>query len=150
MSHFETLDSRKLLSASVANGVLFVNGTNGNDEISVQYIIPESTPTTRVAPYFDVNINGTHTTFFASGIKHIAAYGKAGNDTINMGGQFPIFTGAAIADNHPVTIPTRIYAGAGNDTVYGGTKGDAIFGEEGNDDLHGLNGNDFISGGKRE
>src|SRR5262249_38870800 len=56
-----------------------------------------------------------------------------GNDSINL--------------SHFTALPTRIDAGAGDDTVTGSPQADVVDGGPGNDSLHGGPGNDALFGG---
>jgi Ca2+-binding RTX toxin-like protein len=70
---------------------------------------------------------------FDQDLGRINVLGKAGDDYVYL----------SIA----LTVPTYVYAGAGNDTVYGGSGKDWLMGEAGNDRLYGWAGEDVLVGG---
>lgn len=125
---FESLESRTLLSASVKDGVLIINGTGGGDSIHV------SSGGAEGFNMYIVMEGGTPKTF-TQNISKIKITGKGGNDVI---------TCANISNKTPVHFD----GGAGGDTIHGGNGNDTLLGKGGNDELHGLDGKDKIEGGK--
>jgi Ca2+-binding RTX toxin-like protein len=144
----EILEDRRFLSATLANGVLTVNGTNRNDFI---HIAPKN-------GNLLAQVNKTHQTFKESDVKSLKVNGLSGNDNISFGSTQ---IGATVDgdDGNDVILGTAnadtisggkghdyIFAGGGNDSVTGGDGNDVIIGGKGNDTLHGDAGNDVISG----
>src|SRR4051812_2720669 len=76
---FEPLDPRRLLSASVQQGVLHVDGTAGNDVIAVLRD-PGN------AQQILVKVNGVVQTFDAAGITGASVYAALGNDRVSLEG----------------------------------------------------------------
>ncbi|MBM82332.1 MAG: hypothetical protein CMJ78_17340 [Planctomycetaceae bacterium] len=81
----------------------------------------------------DVAVNGANRLFPVASVSDIDIKSFGGNDDISM--------------FQTLTIPSKIDAGAGNDTVKGGGGNDEILGGNGNDQLDGGGGNDTIRGG---
>lgn len=123
---FQTLESRQLLAASLANGVLTVDGTNGPDHIGLD---PRTTTQLRVEI-------GTRKQFFdLRQITQIVVNGHGGADRIEV--------------NHrnPIAIGVELHGGSGNDYLKGTNFSDRLYGEGGNDVIEGKGGNDIIDGG---
>src|SRR6266436_8943238 len=72
----EPLERRVLLSASLSNGTLKVNGTSGSDIISIALHNHKYT----------VTINSTTSTFSPSAVRGLTVRGNAGNDKIKLSG----------------------------------------------------------------
>lgn len=106
---FEPLETRKLMSASLVNGVLTVSGSNLNDVIAV------SQDATRVR----VNENGVVSAFALSSVNSVVVDGLGGNDQL--------------LGRTNLQKPMTLRGGEGNDTLVGGAKGDLIEGGAGHD-----------------
>jgi Ca2+-binding RTX toxin-like protein len=120
---FEPLESRRLLSASLVNGVLTVTGTELNDVIAI------SQDKTRVR----VNEDGRVTAFTSSLVKRIVVNALGGIDKI--------------LGRPNLTKPMTADGGAGRDTLLGGSANDRLYGGAGDDYLDGAKGADLMSGG---
>lgn len=81
-----------------------------------------------------VDVNGQSSIFALTKVRRILVYGGRGDDTITL------------ADS--VTQCSRIYGGAGNDTITGGAGNDTIRGNGGDDSLAGGGGADRFYGGR--
>jgi hypothetical protein len=115
----EALEDRTVpASASFANGILYVNGTNYAETIRV------TQDTTRI------NVEGAGYVA-ATSVRSIVVNGYAGNDYIDM---------------RTVRVPATIYGGDGNDVIVGTKAADSIFAGWGNDRVWGMEGNDSMSG----
>ncbi len=147
---FETLDSRRLLSAAVVDGTLLVVGTDHADTITVGYAtyMPEVTSEKPFAPYYKVTINGKVSKFSADGIERVEVHAKDGNDFVNLNGLDPIPVGAVRYDplNATIAVGSIVIGGKGNDTIYGGSRADSLEGDAGDDVLIGEAGNDTLAG----
>src|SRR5262245_9127985 len=119
----ETLEDRRMLSASLVGGILKVTGGAGDDTINL------STDTTRIT----VGINGVNKRFTRAQVKTISIVSGDGADTITI--------------NSGIKQQITIKAGEGNDTVNGGSGREIIFGQGGDDNLLGNGGSDQIQGG---
>ncbi|MGB7157945.1 MAG: calcium-binding protein [Tepidisphaeraceae bacterium] len=119
----ETLESRRLLSASLSNGVLTVLGTASADNIQIS----------QSAANLTLSDNGVITTYELSTVQFIVVKGGDGADTI-------------ILSNKNVTIPGKIEGGRGNDLLSGGKANDSILGGGGDDYMFGGDGNDILDG----
>jgi Ca2+-binding RTX toxin-like protein len=159
-STFETLEDRRLCSATVSGGVLRVQGTEGRDEVTVSEFVGSVkgtavrfvrvTEKTNVSfGFFDYDV--THTTdFIKSGVSRLRINSLGGSDLINLD------TG----------LGADVFAGAGSDVINSSNGNDNLFadltmvqnslgqdlglqlvGAPGNDIVHGGAGSDFIKGG---
>lgn len=148
----ENLESRELKAAdiSVINGDLYIHGTNGADDIEVNYNYtthiysvtdnqrtttgkPLTTVTNWQVPGGDIFFYGNNgDDKFKNNNTHLrtTAYGGFGNDTI---------LGSYEVD--------KIYGGDGNDTIRGGHAKDQIYGQNGDDTIYGGADNDMLDGG---
>lgn len=118
----EPLDRRLLLSVSVVNHNLLINGTNNNDVIVV----------TQFSDHFTVQVGNQSKSIPRTGIKQVVAYGLKGDDRIDL---------------HGCAVHVLVHGDEGDDTVFGGSGGDRIFGGDDDDVLKGGAGNDTIEGG---
>jgi Ca2+-binding RTX toxin-like protein len=128
MSMIENLESRQLLSATLANGVLMVTGTSAADRIEVQKRADKG--------QLKLELNGRETKYTLSRVSRIVVNALGGNDFIEYSGR-----------DGGLAVPGVLNGGDGNDTIQGGLGNDMIAGGNGNDRLQGKNGNDSISGG---
>jgi Ca2+-binding RTX toxin-like protein len=140
---FENLESRRLLSASLntTTGLLTITGTDNADRIVAaktstgkllvtQSTLTPATSTTKAA------VTTTRSTFDLTKVKSILVNAGGGNDVVDLAGGF----------FHPLSIPSTINGGAGNDWLVGGNGADSISGGAGNDRIFGRGGNDTLSG----
>jgi Ca2+-binding RTX toxin-like protein len=115
--------------ATLANGVLTVNGTNGDDTITL------STDGTNLT----ASLDGTPVQSFAlSSITSVVVNGNSGNDLIT------IDPGQNVA--WPSSLGVSVSGGPGDDTITGGPGPDTLFGGLGNDSIGGGPGDDYIKG----
>lgn len=122
----ESLETRKLLSITLTDGELLVEGSlRKNNGISVDLSSDGKT--------YGVRVNSDRRTFSAADIKAITLIGGRYNDYIAVG-KF-------------VTLGTVIYPGWGNDTVIGGQGADQIFELGGGNRIYAQGGDDYIVGG---
>jgi Ca2+-binding RTX toxin-like protein len=119
------LESRRLLATTLANGILEVEATGGNDRISVymsangfQLIVQE---------------NILVQSFDPIAVLLIVVNAGGGNDVVRIA--------------NAITANATIHGGAGNDVLRGGAGRDRMLGEAGNDRLDGGKAGDFFSGG---
>ena len=120
----EGLERRALFSASVTDGSLVIDGTDGSELIRVtrggtNYVVRDGS-------------GGGIKSFPAEGVEEIVVTARGGDDTVRL---------------DRVTVPVSVDAGAGNDRVFGGHDDDLIVGGDGNDRLLGRNGDDALDGG---
>lgn len=114
-----------------APGTLLVDGTEGDDVLSIRYR----------GPNVDVRLNGVRQTFVARQITRIEIQTYAGNDIVDWSSLYiPTYINAGAGDD-------RVYAGFGNDTLTGASGRDQLFGGAGNDRINGGVHNDRIEGG---
>jgi Ca2+-binding RTX toxin-like protein len=132
LAALEYLESRRLFTVTLTDGVLTVTGTDDGDQLVIG----------RNQTQIIVNDNGTASNWNPDDVTHIVINGMAGDDQIGV--------------RPGLFNPINIDAGAGNDTVHGGTgrerivggpDDDVLFGGGGGDDLIGGDGNDSIVGG---
>jgi Ca2+-binding RTX toxin-like protein len=121
----DALEPRRLLAATLdASGLLAIDGTAGNDDVSVAVS----------AGVLTVSLNGqTDGTFTSSQVSSIEVSGGAGNDSISLAG---------------VGIAATLSGGDGNDTLVGGSASDFLSGNDGNDAFFSNDGQaDVLDGG---
>jgi uncharacterized repeat protein (TIGR03803 family) len=112
--------------ANLFNGLLTINGTAGNDTISVSndgngnYVVNEN--------------NLAAETFPIATVQKINANGRGGNDLIIV--------------KRGVAASATLFGGPGNDTLSGRNGGDFIDAGGGNSLLQGVGGNDTLYGGR--
>jgi Ca2+-binding RTX toxin-like protein len=126
----EALEDRKMFTtASLSNGLLFVEGTQASDTIVIRQIDNV------------VRVSGVSQGYWASQVNGIVVDGKNGNDTI-------ILSNPALESGvQYIQKPSLLAGGNGNDTIVGGASIDVIFGGAGQDEIYGLWGNDILIGG---
>ncbi len=120
------LESRQLLSATLASGVLTVNGSGAADHIGLD---PRTTTSLRV------EIGTNNQTFDLRQITRIVVNGLGGNDVIEVNAR------------NPLTMGVEVHGGDGNDYLKGSDSADKLYGDAGNDFIEGKGGNDLIDGG---
>jgi len=122
--------------ATLANGALVVNGTSGDDTIT---LASDGTNVT-------ASLNGTTSDPFAiSSITSITVNGNAGNDSITVESNMPASLGVS-GQGGPGD--DTVMGGPGNDTLGGGLGNDSISGGPGDDSIKGGAGDDVLAGGK--
>ena len=125
----ETLEARQLLSVSVINGALTVNGTSGNDTITVS-----RDPVTK--GMYRISVNGLLNSVDGVGLNRINISALEGNDLILIDQSQGV-----------ISLPVNIAGGSGNDTMTGGSGADLLQGGRGNDVIRGAGGADQLEGG---
>jgi Ca2+-binding RTX toxin-like protein len=149
----ENLEDRRLLSATLAGGVLTITGTADNDRVAVTTVmdkvyVVESTVTpgeNGARPTITTN----RSSFNKADVHSIEASLLAGDDRmlVSDGGFFsrsrnPIDTTVNGGDGNDYIV-----TGGGNDTLNGGDGNDFLIADGGNDTVNGGAGNDFLGGG---
>ena len=122
---FERLENRQMMSVSFSGTQMIINGTYGNDNISVY----QDFWTGNVV----VNDNGVVSNHLASAVGQVVVHALDGNDSV---------TGY-----NSLLEQLVIYGGPGNDTLRGGGYNDWIYGQDGDDNVEGRSGADLVSGG---
>ncbi len=113
--------------ATLTSGNLLVEGTSGDDVITLQ---------TDGSGNLTATLNGvTSQNFTVSQITSVDVEAGAGNDSVT------------IESSMPATLGVSVQGGPGDDTVVGGPGNDTIGGGAGNDSLSGGPGDDSIKGG---
>jgi Ca2+-binding RTX toxin-like protein len=120
----ESLESRRLLSVTLEEGVLTVTGTEAADQLGLG----------RNDTSIVVNDNGTSSTWNPAEVTSIVVNGLGGDDTI--------------AVRAPLNKPTTLDGGADNDRIHGGAGRERLLGGAGDDLLAGGAGDDQIEGGE--
>ncbi len=120
---FETLERRELLSASVVNGALIVEGTSWPDLIVIAADGNGGV---------DVSVNGAASNHCGT-IDRISVWAWGGGDRVRI--------------DPGLAIDARIDCGTGNDTATGGDGDDVLSGGDGFDRLEGGAGDDAFFGG---
>ena len=134
----DTLESRKLLAATLADGVLTVEGTARNDVIHVSLSSDGETITVRESSGGRFRRGEpTETEFAAADVESIVVNAGAGNDTITLSGK----------RRTPLEIPATLNGGEGDDNLFGAAGADSISGDAGDDLIAGGPGADSLFGG---
>ncbi|HEY7118657.1 MAG TPA: calcium-binding protein [Tepidisphaeraceae bacterium] len=130
-SSLEALEVRQLLSAAIlgGDGVLAVQGTAGNDQIT---IARDSGNSSQIR----VTVNATSSDFPASRVDVVKVDAGRGNDRVT-----------ADTSKGDMTAGMYFLGGAGSDTLVTATKNDALFGGGENDVLIAKAGNNVVNGG---
>jgi hypothetical protein len=124
----ETLETRQMLSVSVVRDTLVVNGTGGNDVISISVDAVTK-------GMLRVNVNGLLNAVETSGIRRVNISGLEGNDQILVDQSRGV-----------IRIPVNVAGGSGNDSITGGSGEDLLQGGRGNDLVRGSDGHDVLEG----
>src|SRR3954464_4894927 len=138
-SSLESLEGRRLLSASIVDGVLVVEGTQQSDRMAISLDHDDHTKV-------DVVVNGETSMFALADITGgVSMNGMGGKDKMNV-----------VEDEGPVMLNVTmkggsgrdiLHAGSGDDDMNGGNGKDSLDGGAGKDNLFGSNGNDDLLGG---
>ena len=124
----ESLNSRTLPSATLANGVLTVTGTDGRDQI----VVREHHDTISVKG-MQIDVGGVlQSSVPASAVTSVAVNALGGNDRVDV---------------RTLKVGAAVDGGAGNDVILGGAGDDSLTGGDGNDILSGGAGDDSLDGG---
>ena len=139
----ESLEDRRLLSATLVGKVLTIAGTDNADrvlvlELGTKVVVNEVsfTPGTGTER---PTVSAKRTVFNRSEIESVSADLKGGND------QFAV--SVSLLRNRANPLPVTATGGAGNDVLRGGFGADTLDGGEGNDLVSGGAGNDIVRGG---
>ena len=153
--HDEMLEQRRLLSATLVNGLLVVTGSSRPDQI-----LMFREPGLNDAPVYTVVIQDDTTrpvyqaSFPLGQVRAVAVRAGAGDDVVDLA--VATFALPAVTGYGPVSVPSRIDGGLDDDVIHGGTSrdmvvdvfgDDRVFGHDGDDWLNGGRGDDFLSGG---
>ena len=132
----EMLDPRRLLAASLAGGVLTIDGTERADAVVV------AAAGSAAAGVLSVQINGLERTFPARDVVRIIVLARGGSDRIDLSGTSRpgLFKGAGGNDT--------LIGGSGSDRIIGGSENDLLDGRAGDDRLDGGAGSDRFVGGE--
>jgi Ca2+-binding RTX toxin-like protein len=149
----ETLEGRRLLSTTLASGVLSVNTGNVSDDNVSLALIP-------FGPSIVVSENGTNRQFDIHDVSGIKISTGGGNDRITLSND-TLTINIGVTQFHFALPRATITGGSGNDTIQGGPGADEIYGDtkplarrpqfiiaapDGNDSINGGKGNDTIHG----
>ena len=145
----EQLEERRLLSATLSDGVLTVVGTNQADKIDVSVDVRRSN-------LLHVILNDTLINARLSKVHEIVINTLDGNDTVYVGGTDKPIPGVSVVVNEgdgndfvmASASSTRLNAGSGSDTLVGGSAGDNhLWAGSGKDLLIAGTPNDVLHGG---
>jgi len=124
----ETLEGRRMLSVSVLRGAVIVEGTSGDDVITITM--------DKVTPgRLDVTVNDATKAVDLSGVSRVNVSALEGNDLIFVD-----------QSNGAISLPFNIAGGSGNDTMTGGSASDVLQGGRGDDVIMGNGGADLLEG----
>lgn len=125
---------------TLSNGVLFIDGTSG-DDAAFTAVQGDEIEVTLGHMESEVLVADLTVSFDLADVTSILFWGGNGNDSFVNG--FFDEDGAW----HGTNIPCDAYGHAGNDILAGGDASDDLYGGPGNDMLFGLLGNDYLFGG---
>jgi Ca2+-binding RTX toxin-like protein len=130
----EPMEPRRLLSAAInGHGVLYIQGTSGDDTITV--FLKKGDPSKIVA-----RVNNTFSEFDRSDVtRSIGLIGGAGNDRM-----------AAWDDNGAIGLRVSMFGGNGRDIMHGHSGVDVMMGENDRDVMFGEAGDDSLMGGNND
>lgn len=143
----ERLEPRRLFDASLGDGVLVVIGRVIPDDIIIRQNVDYQT----LQPIFEVEIDSplleipaTYQAFPAEQVRSVLVRSGGGNDLVDMAiATYPPPMNP-IDQSAPVSVPTRVDGGVGDDRVFGGTARDYVAGGWGNDLVDGGAGDDWV------
>jgi Ca2+-binding RTX toxin-like protein len=170
MLDVEALGDRTLMSATLTNGTLFVDGTANHDTVVVSrqyfegqwwvrvnervsdgtFLYAPKDSWFRQADVRSISFSGGngHDSFTNNTHLPSTAYGGAGNDTLRGGSGVDKFYGNA---GHDLLFGNggndHLYGDAGNDVIQGGAGIDRLYGGADNDKLFGGSSYDYLYGG---
>jgi Ca2+-binding RTX toxin-like protein len=120
-----------------SDGALTVEGTSGNDVITLQVDGNDNLTAT---------LNGdTSQPYAVASITSVDVEAGAGNDSITIEGNLPSTLGVSVQGGPG---DDTIMGGPGNDTLGGGAGNDSVSGGPGDDSIKGGAGDDTLAGGK--
>ena len=122
----EALEARRLLSVSIADHALLIDGTRHADSIVL----------TRGKRAVTVSVNGQSSEVSLRSFSTIRVRAGRGNDLVTLG-----------TDDAVIMAAASVTAGAGDDTVVTGDGNDTVTGDDGNDEISTHGGDDNVSGG---
>jgi Ca2+-binding RTX toxin-like protein len=150
----ETLEDRRLLSASLSHGILAINGSGHDDVIRVT--IDRSNHA-----MLDVSVNHSVKHFERGEVHKIKISGGRGHDDMRTAANITTPVTMSGGDDDDVLVSgggddvlsggngdDSLSAGTGDDTLKGGVGDDSLTGGDGNDDVDGNGGEDHIDGGR--
>jgi len=141
----QVLEDRALLSATLEDGVLTIQGTAEDDVIRVR------TSRRTESPNLIVRVNDQHWNFPASDVTGIVVNADAGNDDVRFGKRVRVGASVDGGDGNDKILGTRsgdtLIGGAGRDTLVGGPGNDVMNGGDDGDRMHGGVGTDTMNGG---
>jgi len=132
----EKMESRCLLSATLAGGVLTITGTDGNDVVMIRAGKKQSTLIVMEGTSDDL-AEATKTSFDLASVTSIEVNSGAGDDVVMIHGK----------KRRAISIPAVINGGDGNDVLSGADGADSISGGAGDDKINGAGGDDTLVGG---
>ena len=145
----QNLESRRLLTSALADGVLTVTGTAKKDDITVSLSSDGATITVKQRSQKNrfKKATTTSTDYVAADVTSLIVNAGAGNDKVSLrgGSKDSPFAIAALINGE--AGDDNLSGAAGNDTINGGDGDDNIYGKAGDDLLNGDAGEDFIVGG---
>lgn len=139
VAEVEALETRRMLSVSVKNKILFVTGAERADRVRVE------AKGKKVAVFE----NGRRKLILAKGIKQVRVNVKGGSDTVDLSkSPFRATILGGKGDDALTGSPFNdvIEGGDGKDRIYGLAGDDALDGDDDSDIIDGGDGNDRIEG----
>ena len=143
----ESLESRCRRSAVVADGILTIMGTPTAERILVNEQAVGGRPKVFAISIDPVGSERPTETYMipADGVRSLKVLALGGNDVVDLA--IATYGVPAVVGITPVTVPSYVDAGTGDDHVYGGMARDMLNGGFGRDFVDGMQGNDGLFGG---
>ena len=141
----QLLEDRALLSATLEDGVLSIQGTAEDDVIRVGVSGEEDVAN------LVVRVNEDRWEFPVADVAEIDVNADAGNDSVRFGKRVPLGASVDAGDGNDKVIGTRhgdtLVGGAGRDKLVGAAGNDSMDGGEDGDRMNGGTGTDTMNGG---
>ena len=137
----EILEARKLMSVSIANGVMRIRGTAGDDIIEFASYEFEG------VKHNVIYVNDRLYRFDTDDVRKVVVWAGRGDDLIFANAEAPFLHDVPFGAVDLVFDTAMVVrAGLGEDVVHGSGAGDTIKGGDGDDCLFGNSGDDLILG----
>jgi hypothetical protein len=141
LMQLESLEERSLLSATLVDGVLTIDGTDASDDVRI----------CQRGTDLSVTVNGERQAFAIDDVQQLVVNALAGDDRVTIRTRDAIDAIVDGGDGNDVIVGgngnDQLTGGAGDDQIRGGAGDDAIDGGDGNDRLAGEPGTDTVLGG---
>ena len=143
----EGLETRRLLSATLSGGTVFVLGSSLRENIFVYETVHPETGEWYLSVMIDwpkLDRPAITRSFPLDKVNSVYVRSGGGNDVVDLAIQT---IDIDAVDVRPASVPARVDGGIGSDVLYGGSAGDVIHGSFGDDAVFAMGGRDRVFGG---